>query len=109
MEQELLDMFPHTISVQQPTVIDSWGNVSSWGTAVEYRAFIQPGGGEDLIHSPDGSTRVASWTIYVASTSMINAKSKITLPLGFDPRTPTDFSVRPYWDEQALHHVVILV
>jgi hypothetical protein len=109
MIAELRDLMIHTVTVESVATVDIWGNPATTGTAVSYRCYIEPSRGQEIIVGMDGQTRRATWRIYVDTTNVIDPKSRITLPVNYNPRVYQFPAVQPYADEQGASHTVLLV
>lgn len=105
MENELLQLLPHTITVQPYTGYNNDGSGIP-GTAVEYRARIV---GKVMAVRKDRGVEITNlMTIYVDTTDVISANSKLTLPSEFSgDGDPMIFAVNHYVDEKGMHHAVI--
>lgn len=109
MEAELLELMPQTIVVEPPAGTYTGRGKANFGAAVSYPCSIQPVEGEEIIRGPKGEERVASWRIFVGTTTKISPESRLTLPAGYTPQQPPFFSVKAWPDDAGLHHMEILV
>lgn len=99
---ELLDLFPDTVTVEEPLGFTTRGVPTGYASAKTYRARVL--GSLRMVRGADGQERVSSMQILVGSSDQISQKARITLPARFTPRTPTVITVRPATDENGPHH-----
>lgn len=99
---DLLDLFPDTVTLEEPTGFDKRGVPSAYGPARTVPARIL--GQIRRVTGMDGVEKVSSMQILLGGAFGVSPKVKITLPSRYVPRTPTVISVRPSTDENGPHH-----
>ena len=100
------EMFPSTVTVLARTGRNSDGSDTFSGTASTYRARVK-----NIIRQvrdAQGNVAMAGYEVWVASTSVIAADSKITIPHGSTTRTPPILSVTSPPDDDGLHHCKVI-
>lgn len=106
---DLLDLMPHSITLEAPTgTLTDFGE-RSFAAGVAYQCMIEPARGNTIIRSVNGEDRVASYTIYLATTADLDPESRLTLPTGYNPQQPPILSIARFSDEGGAHHVVVTV
>lgn len=101
-EADFLELMPSTISVQDYTSFNQYGEPSYSTSTTSYRALIQEQPTE--ITDAFGRETIASHTIYVASTTRIDLTSKLILP---DNSDPAIIRSEVFYDQDGIHHVVL--
>lgn len=104
MLYDLLSLFSQTITIAPYSGQNSYGE-STWGTAVSYAARVE--GKMQMVRDSLGAERVSSVTCYVATTTAISPKDKLTLPSGWTPASPPILAVQRQTDELGDHHIVV--
>ncbi len=106
-ENEFLDCMPDTVEFSPPTgVFTARGDVAV-GAAASIRARIVEE--NTIIYDDEGRERVASVTIWLATTTVLDPEGTLTLPADFTPRTPPIMAVDRFPDDQGAHHTRIRV
>lgn len=101
---DLSDMFPDEVSVEPLTGEDRYGK-KTYGTAVVYRAFVF--GRIRKVMTMEGQEKVSSVTAVIASSAILDVKSRYTLPVRFTPRVPVVLAVDNSTDESGAHHSTV--
>jgi len=109
MEAEFLELMCDTITIAPSNGTFTDRGKANTGTVVSYPCHIEPIKGEEIIRSPTGQERKASWKIYVGTTSRLDPEGILTLPAGFEPQTPPFYAIERRSDQVGSHHQVIKV
>ena len=109
METDFLDLMPHTVTLKAPDGTYTDRGQPNYAAGVDYAAYIEPAGGEEIVRLDSGEVRKASYKIYLNATARIDAESQITLPTGYTPQQPPILSVALFADEHGGHHVRLVV
>lgn len=102
-DPELLDLMPHTITVQALSSFDSYGDPSYSTAVTSYRALVEEKPTKAI--NQYGEEVLASHIAYVASTARIDLTSLVTLP---DGTAPDLISSGVFADEDGTAHHVVL-
>ena len=100
------DMMAHTITVEPYSGQNNYGE-ATYGAAVTYKARVQMK--SEWIRDVEGREVRARGRAYVSTTTVLGAKDRLTLPSQFTPTQPPILDVHPAYDEDTLHHVVLML
>lgn len=82
MEQDFLDLMPHTIMIEPYLDRDQYGR-RIYGQAVQLRCLVS--GVNQLVRAKDGAQVVSSTRVNIAGPATITNQDRITLPDGSRP------------------------
>jgi hypothetical protein len=99
------DMMPHTIQVEPWLSYKGGGTNNNYDTAEDYNCRIEMN--NHLVVDRNARTVTARGMVFLLSTTIIDVKSLITLPVGYTPRQPPLLSVDVEDDEDGTHHTVL--
>lgn len=105
-----LDMMRQTVSVQEPSGMDTFGT-QSYGTAATYRCRIV--GKRRHVINALGLEVVSQQTVYLATDTMVSPQAKVTLSTAdvgsteAHSLTPVLLATGRYPDENGQHHTVL--
>ena len=107
LEAPFLEFFKQTVTIARFAGNDPDG-APQFHTPVTLKARIA--GATRRMLTDSGEVVTADQAIYLPTDIEITDKDQITLPEGFEPRTPPILGVKRYPDETgAIHHITILV
>lgn len=107
LEAAFLDFLEQSITIE-PYVSDNKYGEASYGASVSYQCRIEYV--NKVIRTAENIERVSTATIFVNTATVINPRSKITLPSGHTPANSPILSVQVQVDETGLtHHTVIYI
>jgi hypothetical protein len=101
---DLMDMFPDTISWEKFTASDRYGK-ELYNPAVSLKCRI--GQGVSLVRGATGQEVTSTLRVLVPSTPGIQLKDRITFPSRYTTRRPPIITVIPPSDENGPHHETI--
>lgn len=100
-----LAVMKQTVLIAPVSATDLHGKYT-YGTDVSYKCRIQ--GKVQIVKDLQNNERVSNTTIYIAANSLIDPRSRITLPSGYYPQQPMIINAEPeYGPNGSIHHVVI--
>jgi hypothetical protein len=101
-DANLLELMPHTISVQAFDSVNQYGEESYSTSVTTYTALVEEH--PQIVRDSFGELTLSSHISYTASTSRIPVTSLITLP---DGTQPPIIRSDVFSDEDGIHHVVL--
>jgi hypothetical protein len=102
IEPELVELMPHTITVQDYSSVNEYGE-PTFGTGYTVTAMVEER--PEVIRDAFGEEIITSHIVYAASTARIDLTSQVTLPDGTQP--PIRRSDVFYDETGDIHHVAL--
>lgn len=99
---DLLDLFPDTVTVEESLGEDKYGKALGYGPAKVYPARVA--GQIKMVRGMDGQERVSSLQVLLGTNEKISVKARFTLPARYVPNQPKAIAVRESTDENGPHH-----
>ena len=99
---ELLDLFPDSVTIEEPTGFTTRGVPLGYGAVRTYRARVL--GNIQKVMAPDGTEKVSKLTVLIGGTPGVSIYARVTLPARFVPRQPKVISAHVGTDENGVHH-----
>lgn len=102
--EDVLPLMVQTVTLTPWTGQNAYGE-PTYGTAVSYTARVE--GKVRMVRDSIGVERVSTVAVYLATTTSISPKDKLTLPSGWTPQSPPLLAVQRHADDSGDSHMVL--
>jgi hypothetical protein len=99
---DLLDMFPDTVDVEEPSAYDTYGRPTGYGTKKTIAARVT--GRIMVVKGMDGQEKVSTVQVVIAGVVGVTPQARVTLPARYVPNQPKVIAVSKATDENGPHH-----
>lgn len=106
-DPNFLEFMPLSVAVTRATgTYDDYGKPIMAATSVQYRARSEVG--TKRVVTSAGKEIVSTMRVFLACQEILNPEDAVTLPAGLNDQNKPLQGIDPVYDEEGLHHVVLL-